>query len=390
MRRSFALALIAVWVLAIGQLTPAAGAADEINPPDFHNILLAYGDQLETLTSATQAKSLFRSLAPPLGLIDLFSTPLKKGEPQSAAGATAQNSVLPDANTLGVKLMADLATWRLLTALKHAADIGAPAEIRSALQRIELQRIWLLEEITPPLLPPMINLALVLSSFSGPESISSDPLPDYAAYAGYMNRAYPRLTTSEDSWIASAEREGIDGIQRRLSSYWQQSDANGLLSQKADGHLQETVAARYVQLHLRPALTSHLVALAIRAEAEAEQHARNRWFDLRTWQERRRVMRGLARLCGTWQWTVHNHQNHQDHKMTMVFPPPNGESTTRARPAKITVLGDGVYLRWEFQGGYQEDSLLFTGEGSRLEGSFMNSAGAWGSITGKRIGACGK
>ena len=100
-------------------------------------------------------------------------------------------------------------------------------------------------------------------------------------------------------------------------------------------------------------------------------------------------MRGLARLCGTWQWTVHNHKNHQDHKMTMIFPPADYVSPSPARPAQVTVLGDSVYLRWEFQGGYQEDSLLFTGEGQRLEGNFINSAGAWGSITGKRTGACG-
>jgi hypothetical protein len=52
------------------------------------------------------------------------------------------------------------------------------------------------------------------------------------------------------------------------------------------------------------------------------------------------------------------------------------------------VLGDVVYLRWEFPGVVQEDSLLFTGEGQRLEGSFVNSSGAWGSITGKRTAPC--
>ncbi|MDE3019066.1 MAG: hypothetical protein KGI53_08610, partial [Nitrospirota bacterium] len=80
-------------------------------------------------------------------------------------------------------------------------------------------------------------------------------------------------------------------------------------------------------------------------------------------------------------------------KMVMVFdaPPlsPQQPSPTQgAKPAKIVVLGEGVYLRWETAGGYQEDSLLFTGEGQRLEGSLVNSAGAWGSITGKRVAAC--
>ena len=77
--------------------------------------------------------------------------------------------------------------------------------------------------------------------------------------------------------------------------------------------------------------------------------------------------------------------------MLMVFPPPDppdANQPTGPRPAKIVVLGDAVFLRWEFQIGYQEDSLLFIKDGQRLEGSFTNSAGAWGSITGKRTGSC--
>ncbi len=77
--------------------------------------------------------------------------------------------------------------------------------------------------------------------------------------------------------------------------------------------------------------------------------------------------------------------------MLMVFPPPDTPDTnqpTGPRPAKIVVLGDTLFLRWEFQLGYQEDSLLFIKDGQRLEGSFTNSAGAWGSITGKRTGSC--
>ncbi len=99
-------------------------------------------------------------------------------------------------------------------------------------------------------------------------------------------------------------------------------------------------------------------------------------------------MKGLARLCGTWLWTVHNHQNHQDHKMVITFPPPNGPRPPGPAPSKIVVLGDGVYLRWKFQGGVQEDSLLFTGKEQRLEGTFRNSRGPWGSITGKRTAPC--
>jgi hypothetical protein len=140
-------------------------------------------------------------------------------------------------------------------------------------------------------------------------------------------------------------------------------------------------------------LTAQLAALAIRAEVEAEQNARDEWIRLRTWRGNLNEKKGLARLCGTWQWTVHNHQNHQEHKMVMIFPSPDTPDTnqpTGPSPARIVVLGDTVFLRWEFQVGYQEDSLLFIRDGQRLEGSFINSAGAWGSITGKRTGPCPK
>jgi hypothetical protein len=180
----------------------------------------------------------------------------------------------------------------------------------------------------------------------------------------------------------------MDGIQRRLASFWNQHD--GAASHTTTAEERDNLAALYVELRLRPVLAAHVIALAVRAEAEVEHRVHHAWHNLQAWHETRKEAKGLARLCGTWQWTVHNHQNHQDHKMMMVFPPAEGGSPARARPTKISVLGDGVYLRWDFQGGYQEDSLLFTGEGQRLEGSFMNSAGAWGSITGKRIATCGK
>lgn len=131
------------------------------------------------------------------------------------------------------------------------------------------------------------------------------------------------------------------------------------------------------------------IAQAVRTEAAAERQAYRAWQRLATWRERLQELKGLSRLCGTWQWTVHNHKHHQDHKLVMVFPPPAHNGTIApGGPAKIVVMGDAVFLRWESEGNVQEDSLLFTGEGRRLEGTFVNSAGSWGSITGKRVGAC--
>jgi hypothetical protein len=98
-----------------------------------------------------------------------------------------------------------------------------------------------------------------------------------------------------------------------------------------------------------------------------------------------------ARLCGTWQWTIHNHKNHLEQKTTIVLLPPGAVAPPEIpQPSKMVVMGDAVYLRWEFQRGYQEDSLLLANEDRRLEGTFKNTAGEWGAITGKRIAPCAR
>jgi hypothetical protein len=229
-----------------------------------------------------------------------------------------------------------------------------------------------------------------MASFSLPDSLPLDPHPTYAAYAARVDRIGPHVTGSKDSWLAIAEQGGADGIRRRLMDLWQEGQQPSESPPHTHEGEPEILASQYFQFRLRPVLTAHVIALAVRAEGEAERRSYQEWLTAKTWQEKRRELNGRARLCGTWQWTVHNHKNHQDHKITMVFPPPDGATALGGGPAKIIVLGDNVYLRWEFHGGYQEDSLLFAGEGQRLEGTFTNSGGAWGSITGKRTAACGR
>ena len=132
-----------------------------------------------------------------------------------------------------------------------------------------------------------------------------------------------------------------------------------------------------------------IAASAGRLGLEASQQAMTEWWRLKTWKDRVRVARGQSRLCGTWQWAIHNHQNHhQEHKLSLIFPPPGKDGTGIVGLSEIVVLGDTVYLRWEMEGKTQEDSLLFSKEGNRLEGTFVNSQGGWGSISGKRTASC--
>ena len=129
--------------------------------------------------------------------------------------------------------------------------------------------------------------------------------------------------------------------------------------------------------------------IAGRASLEASQQAMSEWFWLKSWKDRVRSLRGQARLCGTWQWVIHNHQqHHQERKFSLVFPPSGSVGTGVPGLSEAMVLGDTVYLRWETDGRTQEDSLLFSKEGQRLEGTFINSQGGWGSISGKRTASC--
>ena len=128
---------------------------------------------------------------------------------------------------------------------------------------------------------------------------------------------------------------------------------------------------------------------AARLEVDAMQAGYQEWDRIRNWKDRVRGLRGQARLCGTWQWIVHNHQqHHQEQKLSLLFPPAGNTQATLPGLVETIVLGENVFLRWEIDGRVQEDSLQFSKEGQRLEGTFVNSQGGWGSISGKRTAGC--
>jgi hypothetical protein len=128
---------------------------------------------------------------------------------------------------------------------------------------------------------------------------------------------------------------------------------------------------------------------ATRLEVDAMQAGYQEWDRIRNWKDRVRGLRGQARLCGTWQWIIHNHQQqHREQKLSLLFPPAGNAQAILPGLVETIVLGENVYLRWEFDGRIQEDSLQFSKEGERLEGTFVNSQGGWGSISGKRTAGC--
>ena len=104
--------------------------------------------------------------------------------------------------------------------------------------------------------------------------------------------------------------------------------------------------------------------------------------------EAKRLEAGFARLCGVWEWTVHSHtRGHREAKTKIVLPSPQMAGVDGLSPSEIRVYGDAVYLRWDFQGGYQEDSMLLSDD-RRLEGTFRTSDGSKGAVDGKRLSKC--
>ena len=368
-----------VSVLAL-QTTGAGLPTPVMELPNFPSILRSQAHNLASVTSDAEALALFSTRLSPL--LDLKDAMVALTD-QSTASKGTDGATSSDLTKAAVRLTGELAAWRLAAAVKEAVNAEDATALQTIRQEVMPQQTWLLEGKQRAFLRQMLMQSAVLTSIQATDVQEADTPAGYEEYAAYLDRTYPRFIGPDPSWLAMAEKDGPAGLRRRLMEFWERTPQSNI-----DNVDKEKLAARYFHLRLRPVLVAQLTALAIRAEAEAEQRARDEWLSLRSWQDRLREMKGLARLCGTWQWTVHNHKNHQEHKMVLSFLPPDVPSPDGPRPTKIVVLGDAVYLRWEFQGGYQENSLLFTGGSQRLEGTFTNSAGAWGSITGKRAGAC--
>jgi len=276
-----------------------------------------------------------------------------------------------------------LAAWGLARTIEQASRAADTKGLSAVLADSDTQASWLTRDGRRPALALTWRRAAAAALFPDRPS-DAPPHPGYSDYADDLDRQVAQATDPDTFWINLVDRDGAEGLHRGLRSFWDGAGDRGAVPEEE----RRSYAARYVQSRLRPLLRASVEAAAARAANEAERHARENWDDLKTAAESARQRKGLARLCGTWQWTVHNHQNHVDHKSVMIFASPDSANGSLHAPAQTVVLGDVVYLRWEFQGGFQEDSLLFTGEGRRLEGTFITSSGAWGSITGKRTAAC--
>ena len=375
-RLALSVILLALSAGPAGTAWPASG-----HEPDVPAIAAAHADRLEAVSSDHEAMVFFSShLEAALGLAARRDT----GDKTRAQGKPAQSpSPATETHDIGGRFATALAAWQLAHTIEQASRASDPKPLSGVLDRSQKQLSWLTGEARDPALEEAWRRATAAVLFPVTSSVAPHHRR-YTEYADYLDRRIAQVSETDRSWVNIVDRDGPEGVRQALRSFWDEDPEHG----DADEDERLAYATRYFHSRLQPILQAYANAAATRAVADAEHRARAYWSELQAAVEKARQRKGLIRLCGTWQWTMHNHQNHVDHKSIIVFPSPDSPNGSIRSPSQTVVLGDVVYLRWEFQGGVQEDSLLFTGEGRRLEGTFVNSSGAWGSITGKRTGAC--
>ena len=264
-------------------------------------------------------------------------------------------------------------------------EASFPTHIFTEILSSEAQRQWLFSK-------PSLQGFKDLVEFQ--KKLSAWPKQGLVAFSSHNNfsqfeKLYNQIdsTSSRQTWIRLFNDLGFTGIQAQLGEYWEQQDQQDLQFPVSNS-LKQSYIQHYVESRLFPIFHAHLLTQAIQVEAQAYNVAWESWSHIQQWQQQEHTHRAMGRLCGTWKWIIHNHQNHGDHKTTMTFSPPGQSTPSQVQPSTILIHGDTVYLKWTFPQGVQEDSLLLSNRDTRLEGTFTNSLGPHGSISGQRLSPC--
>ncbi|MGD9852963.1 MAG: hypothetical protein AB7T38_17065 [Nitrospirales bacterium] len=210
----------------------------------------------------------------------------------------------------------------------------------------------------------------------------------YRQFEQYFDTLFPTSAEDSTSWTNLLKERGIQGIQTRLEEFQPTLGASTDKQQPRDADITR-FHNHFIRARLIPHFQAHFAYELLELQAQVFKILLTQRPVITRWQEQEQKRTTLARLCGSWLWTLHNHQNHQDHKMTVYFLPP-GEPIPPNQPIpnSIVLRGDTVHVEWVFPQGKQEDSLLLSNRDSMMEGTFKNTLGPYGSITGKRLSTC--
>jgi len=348
------------------------------NEPDFEKFLATPTQQITAVTSSSQAQTFVRATMGPF---------IQATSHQQTRGRRYKTPPLPTPITQKmVTLAVGVATWHFSSELEMRLHQGDKRG-RSIPSNDHL--LWLTKTSQQPEFHRVFALANTYLELAKTQEPVIDELPHFAHYVHYLHQHYSIWTKGNTGWLTIAEKAGAQGIIQRLHEYWNTAASKESDFPAPSVRNQESYAARYLHQHYLPLHQAYLYAALIKLQMETEHRTRVIWNELRQWQTDQKNQRGLMRLCGTWQWLIHNHQNHGDHKTVMIYPPPSQYDRMDPKPAKIQVQGDTVYIRWEFPRGIiQEESLLLSEKDRALSGTFVNNMGPNGSITGRRVKPC--
>jgi len=349
----------------------------------FETFLTRTRADLTTVTSNHQAET----------FIQLTMGPFRPASPTPHVRARKQKKTqLPKSLTKHmVELATGMAIWHQVVALKkwlnHEHNTLFP--ILHSENRDHFD--WAKQESNDPEFLRVLALAEAFDELHQTKETTIAEWSHYADYTQYLHENFPFESEGIPPLLEISQKEGASGVQRRLQEFW---DAKTFhdgedLDPSRRTRIRQSYASRYLHHHYLPLHKAYLQAALIKLQMDVERRTRSAWNELRQWQSDQNDQKGLFRLCGTWNWLIHNHQNHGDHKTIMTYPPPSQYDRMDPKPATIHVLGDTVYIRWEFPRGIvQEESLLFSEKDQLLTGTFINNLGPNGNITGRRIKPC--
>lgn len=376
--RMSAICLAGIQILSFCVLPPAFANRDLVETP--LSLLDQYRSQLVQLSSDDEALALFQSARP---------LQVKDSRTRTQSPPTPSTRAIPEEIKQAIHTyLASLAV------IAHGRNFRQTIATRSPASRPSSESLpgdaqlqWL--GTTSPLqtLIPVVDFYKQVFTWSHLTVEPLSPETDFAKFAAYYDQTYPEWDESPMSWTRIYQLHGEKGIEARLLEYWQDPRRQSN-QQTTHPSKQSAYAQHYIERRLLPLFRADLLSQIVRLETTAYETAWENWQNIQQWEQEEQTKSAAARLCGTWQWIVHNHQNHGDHKMVITFSPPGQSSSSQPEPTTIAIQGDTVYLKWTFPKGIQEDSLLISNHDTHLEGTFKNSLGPHGSISGKRLSTC--
>ncbi len=373
-----ALCLIGIQVYVIGLLSSALANEESARSP--WSFLEQHRVQIRQLSSDDEALAFFQSLLKAEGK----SLQTRTTSPSSPVNPDVSEEI-KEAMTTN---LASLAAIAHVQAIRKRILGPATGNSQSSEEDMEAAQIeWIIGKAPFQTLKPMMDYYNVVSQWfkTAPQIPPSGN--NFVNFASYYDQTYPEWDESPGSWASIFRQHGEKGIEARLLEYWQTSDQLAIQgSIPQDTH--QLFAQHYIDTRLLPMFRANLLTHINSLEATAYETAWETWHHIQQWRQQELTESATTRLCGSWRWVVHNHQNHGDRKMTLTFAHPDQSPPSHIAPTTMAIHGDTVYLKWIFPQGVQEDSLLLSNNDTHLEGTFKNSLGPYGSISGKRLSTC--